>query len=250
MIYWRHVSGLAAASIIAVLLWAHQASAQSWPTRPLTMVVPFAAGSASDTVARILGARLSEVLGQQVIIENVAGAGGMTGVARVAKAAPDGYQFVLGGIDTFAQNQTLYKKPLYNSSTDFAPVALMVEQPLVQQHEGNRRHDPQSLAAPAKSCERARAGPQRIRFLFLERLFRPQGHARGGRRAAARRRCRDIGYSVRAGAAEGCRRHCRDPGAPVSGLSQDLRRGGDREVGGHDQDKRRKPGLGIRLPNR
>src|SRR5206468_11915865 len=89
------------------------------------------AGSASDTVARILGARLSEALGQQVIIENVAGAGGMTGVARVAKAAPDGYQFVLGGIDTFAQNQTLYKKPLYNSSTDFAPVALMVEQPLI-----------------------------------------------------------------------------------------------------------------------
>jgi tripartite-type tricarboxylate transporter receptor subunit TctC len=131
MIYWRPVSGLAAACIIAVLLGAHPASAQSWPTRPLTMVVPFAVGSASDTVARILGARLSELLGQQVIIENVAGAGGMTGVARVAKAAPDGYQFVLGGIDTFAQNQTLYKKPLYNSVTDFAPVALMVEQPLV-----------------------------------------------------------------------------------------------------------------------
>src|SRR5205085_339863 len=75
MIYGRPVSGLAAACIIAVLLGAYPASAQSWPTRPLTMVVPFAAGSASDTVARILGARLSEVLGQQVIIENVAGAG-------------------------------------------------------------------------------------------------------------------------------------------------------------------------------
>jgi tripartite-type tricarboxylate transporter receptor subunit TctC len=66
-----------------------------------------------------------------VVIENIGGAGGMTGAARVAKAAPDGYQFVLGGIDTFAQNQTLYKKPLYNSVTEFAPVALMVEQPLV-----------------------------------------------------------------------------------------------------------------------
>ena len=95
------------------------------------MVVPFAAGSASDTVGRILGARLSETLGQQVIVENVSGAGGMTGVARVAKAAPDGYQFVLGGIDTFAQSQTLYKKPLYNALTDFAPIALTVEQPLV-----------------------------------------------------------------------------------------------------------------------
>src|SRR5438477_11551149 len=131
MIYGRPVSGLAAASIIAVLLGAYPASAQSWPARPVTLVVPFAAGSASDTVARILGARLSEVLGQQVLIENVGGAGGMTGVSRVVKAAPDGYQFVLGGIDTFAQNQTLYKKPLYNSSTDFASVALMVEQPLV-----------------------------------------------------------------------------------------------------------------------
>jgi tripartite-type tricarboxylate transporter receptor subunit TctC len=98
----------------------HQRSArdaQSWPTRPVTMVVPFAAGSASDTVGRILAARLSEIFGQQVIVENVGGAGGMTGAARVAKAAPGGYQFVLGGVDTFAQNQTLYKKPLYNSVT-------------------------------------------------------------------------------------------------------------------------------------
>jgi tripartite-type tricarboxylate transporter receptor subunit TctC len=95
------------------------------------LVVPFAAGSASDTVARILAARSSEVLGQQMVIENIGGAGGMTGAARVAKAAPDGYQIVLGGVDTFAQNQTLYKKPLYNSVGDFAPVALMVEQPLV-----------------------------------------------------------------------------------------------------------------------
>jgi tripartite-type tricarboxylate transporter receptor subunit TctC len=107
------------------------AAAQDWPVRPVSMVVPFAAGSASDTVARILGARLSELLAQQVLVENIGGAGGMTGVSRVAKAAPDGYQFVLGGIDTFAQNQTLYKKPLYNSVTDFVPVALMVEQPLV-----------------------------------------------------------------------------------------------------------------------
>ena len=106
-------------------------AAETWPARPLTMVVPFAAGSASDTVGRILGARISEILGQQVIIENVGGAGGMTGVARVAKAAPDGYQIVLGGLDTFAQNQTLYKNPLYNSVADFAPVALVVQQPLV-----------------------------------------------------------------------------------------------------------------------
>src|SRR6266446_2976109 len=131
MITWRQFSVLAAAFVITSAWTAHPVTAQNWPTRPLSMVVPFAAGSASDTVARILGARLSEVLGQQVIIENVGGAGGMTGASRVAKAAPDGYQFVLGGIDTFAQNQTLYKRPLYNAATDFAPVALVVEQPLI-----------------------------------------------------------------------------------------------------------------------
>src|SRR5882762_4257954 len=119
------------AAVAVIAATTGTATAQNWPNRPVTLVVPFAAGSASDTVARILGARLSEVLGQQVLVENIGGAGGMTGVSRVAKAAPDGYQFVLGGIDTFAQNQTLYKKPLYNSVADFVPVALMVEQPLV-----------------------------------------------------------------------------------------------------------------------
>ena len=128
---WRRFGVWTAVFLAAVIHTAQSAMAQDWPTRPVTMVVPFAAGSASDTLARILGARLSEVLGQQVIIENVGGAGGMTGVARVAKAAPDGYQFVLGGIDTFAQNQTLYKKPLYNSANDFEPVALMVEQAII-----------------------------------------------------------------------------------------------------------------------
>ncbi len=121
----------AVSTAVVVSVFAQYAAAENWPTRPVTMVVPFAAGSASDTVGRILGARLSEVLGQQVIIENVSGAGGMTGAARVAKAPPDGYQLVLGGIDTFAQSQSLYKKPLYNALADFAPVALVVEQPVV-----------------------------------------------------------------------------------------------------------------------
>ena len=107
------------------------ATAQNWPTRPVTMVVTFAAGSSDDVLARILSPRLSELLGQQVIIENVGGAGGMTGASRVAKAAPDGSQFVIGGIGTFAANQTLYKNPLYNAATDFAPVALIAEVPML-----------------------------------------------------------------------------------------------------------------------
>jgi len=94
------------------------------------MVYPFAAGSAGDGIGRILTPRLSELLGQPVIFENVGGAGGMTGASRVAKAAPDGYQFLLGG--TFMVfNQTIYKHPLYNAVTDFAPVGLLAEQPTV-----------------------------------------------------------------------------------------------------------------------
>jgi len=107
------------------------AKAQAYPTRPVTMVVPFAAGSGSDVLARILGPRLSEVLGQQVIIENIGGAGGMIGSARVAKAGPDGYQFILGSTSTHAQNQSMFKNPLYNAATDFAPVALAVDLPQV-----------------------------------------------------------------------------------------------------------------------
>jgi len=107
------------------------AATQDWPTRPVTLVVPFAAGGPMDTVGRILALRMSEILRQQVIVENVGGAGGMTGAARVAKASPDGYQFVLGNLGTHAASQTFYKNPLYNAVTDFAPVALIAEIPFV-----------------------------------------------------------------------------------------------------------------------
>ena len=117
--------------ILGVLLFPAALHAQSWPTRPVTMVVPFAAGGPMDTVGRILAPRLGELLGQQVVIENVGGAGGMTGSARVAKAAPDGYQFVLGNVGTHAVSQTLSKNPLYNAVTDFAPVALVADLSLV-----------------------------------------------------------------------------------------------------------------------
>src|SRR6267154_3384760 len=119
-----------AASVLASVVACDPAAAQTWPSRPLTMVVPFAAGGGADIMGRILAARLSEILGQQVIVENAGGAGGMTGAYRVAKAMPDGYQFVLGTNGTHAQNQSLYKNPLYNAATDFAPVALIAEQPI------------------------------------------------------------------------------------------------------------------------
>src|SRR5262245_1833247 len=95
-----------AVALVASLKCSGPALSQDWPTRPVTMVVPFAAGGPADTVGRILAPSLSELLGQQVIIENVGGSGGMTGSSRVAKAAPD-------------------------AATDFAPVMLIAQTPLV-----------------------------------------------------------------------------------------------------------------------
>jgi tripartite-type tricarboxylate transporter receptor subunit TctC len=114
----------AAAAFVSAGSVAH---AQNWPSRPITMIVPYVAGGPVDTVGRILALRLSEVLGQQIIVENVGGAGGMTGSSRVAKAAPDGYTVLLSGTSVMAMNQTLYKNPLYNAATDFAPVTLMTD---------------------------------------------------------------------------------------------------------------------------
>jgi tripartite-type tricarboxylate transporter receptor subunit TctC len=106
------------------------AAAQNFPTRPVTMVIPFAAGGPTDVLGRVVGQRMGEILGQTVVIENVGGAGGMTGGKRVADAKPDGYTMLLGTVGTQAQGQTLYKKPLYNSVTDFTPVALVAEVPI------------------------------------------------------------------------------------------------------------------------
>jgi tripartite-type tricarboxylate transporter receptor subunit TctC len=116
---------------VAALALTGAANAEDWPTRTITMINPFAAGGPNDVLARLFAQRMGEILGQSVIIENVGGAGGMNGADRVAKAAPDGYTFLLGTVGTQAQNQTLFKKPAYNSVTDFAPVALTVEAPLV-----------------------------------------------------------------------------------------------------------------------
>jgi tripartite-type tricarboxylate transporter receptor subunit TctC len=117
--------------VAALLALPATARAESWPVRPLTMVVPYAAGGSVDAIGRILAPRLGEIVGQQVVVENIGGAGGMMGANRVAKAAPDGYVFLLGGIGTLAFNQTLYRKPLYNAATDFAHVALVTDSPRV-----------------------------------------------------------------------------------------------------------------------
>jgi tripartite-type tricarboxylate transporter receptor subunit TctC len=116
---------------MASLAMATGVNAEDWPARPLTMINPFAAGGPNDVMARLFAQRMGEILGQPVIVENIGGAGGMNGADRVAKAAPDGYTFLQGTVGTQAQNQSLFKKPAYNSTTDFVPVALVVEAPLV-----------------------------------------------------------------------------------------------------------------------
>src|SRR6266481_4049693 len=118
-------------SVIAADLCARPARAEDWPTRPLTLVVPNSAGGSSDTIGRIIADGISSNLRQPVVVENVAGAGGMVGGSRVARATPDGYQFVIGNVGTFAQSQWLYKKPLYDSVKDFAPVGLLTDEKLV-----------------------------------------------------------------------------------------------------------------------
>jgi tripartite-type tricarboxylate transporter receptor subunit TctC len=118
-------------ALAGALAIAGPALAQTYPTRPITMVIPFAAGGPTDVLGRVMGERMSQILGQQIVVENVGGAGGGTGSQRVARAQPDGYTFLLGTVGTHAQNQTLYKKPLYNAATDFQPVALIAEVPLI-----------------------------------------------------------------------------------------------------------------------
>src|SRR5512145_1657286 len=113
------------AILVAFLSASIPALAQDWPARELTLVVPFPAGGDDDILARMLAPRLAQLLGQPVTVENVAGGAGTAGALRVAKAAPDGYELLLGTAATHALSQTLLKKPPYNAVTDFTPVALI-----------------------------------------------------------------------------------------------------------------------------
>lgn len=119
------------AAAIASLLAVGPAAAQDFPTRPVTLVIPFAAGGSTDLVGRLIAERMSAELGQPVIVENKGGAGGNLGAAQVAKANPDGYTILMGTVATHALNPTLYKKMPYDPVTSFAPVSLLVVVPNV-----------------------------------------------------------------------------------------------------------------------
>jgi tripartite-type tricarboxylate transporter receptor subunit TctC len=120
---------IAATFAAAVLLFAGSTSAQNYPTKVITIIVPFTAGGPTDTVARLIAQPMSKTLKQQVIVENVGGAGGTIGAARVARAAPDGYTLFLHHIG-HSTAPTLYRKLPYNSITDFEPIGLINEVPM------------------------------------------------------------------------------------------------------------------------
>ena len=119
-----------AAAVAGLLALPGIAGAQGFPDRTVTLIIPFAAGGPTDVLGRIMAQAMGEQLKQTVIVENVGGAGGMTGGKRAADAKPDGYTMLLGTVGTQAQGQTLYKKPLYNAITDFTPVGLIAEVPI------------------------------------------------------------------------------------------------------------------------
>ena len=102
-----------------------------FPSRPITIVVPFAAGGPTDILARLIGQSIGQTLGQQVVVEDVTGAGGTIGATRVARAEPDGYTMVMGNLGTHAASLGIYQKLPYDPRTDFEPVILVASTPMV-----------------------------------------------------------------------------------------------------------------------
>ncbi len=117
--------------LAAMLLLPAVALAQAYPTKPITMIVPFAAGGPTDVIARIVGEHMSKTLGQQVVIENVAGAGGTTGITRGKQAAPDGYTIMMGHMGTHGAAPALYPNLRYDPTKDFENIGLAAGTPIL-----------------------------------------------------------------------------------------------------------------------
>jgi tripartite-type tricarboxylate transporter receptor subunit TctC len=124
--FLRLAAGAAAAPAVSRMAWA-----QAYPTRPITMIVPFAAAGPTDVAARIVGEHMSRTLGQRLVVENVVGAGGTTGSLRAMRANPDGYTIQMGHMGTHAISASLYPNLGYKPDTDFEPIGLVVQQPLL-----------------------------------------------------------------------------------------------------------------------
>jgi tripartite-type tricarboxylate transporter receptor subunit TctC len=122
---------LAAAIAATLLAGVVPTLGQQYPQRPITLIVPFAAGGPTDVLARVLGQHMSQTLGQSVVVEDVTGAGGTLGSAKAARAAPDGYTLVMGNIGTHAASVGLYPKLSYDPRTDFEPIMMVATTPMV-----------------------------------------------------------------------------------------------------------------------
>jgi tripartite-type tricarboxylate transporter receptor subunit TctC len=123
---------LIGAGLAATLFGASSAQAEDrYPTRPITIIVPFAAGGPTDILARLIAQSISPMLGQQVVVEDVTGAGGTIGATRVARADPDGYTMVMGNLGTHAASFGMYPRLPYDPRTDFEPVILVATTPMV-----------------------------------------------------------------------------------------------------------------------
>ena len=118
-------------ALAALFTHAGISSAQDYPTRPITIVVPFAAGGPTDILARLFGQSMSQTLGQPIVVEDITGAGGSIGAARVARALPDGYMLVMGNLGTHAAAVGLYKNLSYDPRTDFESIMLVASTPMV-----------------------------------------------------------------------------------------------------------------------
>lgn len=126
----RQVAGALAAAFAIVASLAAPAAAQTYPDRPVTLIVPFAAGGPSDVLGRLLAQSMSQTLGQAVVIENVGGAGGTTGAARAARSAPDGYTLLIHHL-ALAAGASLYPNLPYDTLKDFEPIGLVNQGPFV-----------------------------------------------------------------------------------------------------------------------
>jgi tripartite-type tricarboxylate transporter receptor subunit TctC len=113
----------------ALLIWSCSVAAQAWPSKPIKVIVPYPAGGFYDTIARLVGAKMTEDLGQPIVVENRVGAGGIIGTDYVAKSAPDGYTLIVGGIGPHGINAGLYSKLPYDPVRDFDPIVHVVNAP-------------------------------------------------------------------------------------------------------------------------
>jgi len=129
MFSFKRLAGLAGAMILAMAV--APASAQDYPARPITIIVPFAAGGPTDVIARIVADNMSKTLGQTILIENVVGAGGTTGSTRAMRAAPDGYTIEMGHMGTHAASVALYPNLAYKPESDFEPIGMAAGTPIL-----------------------------------------------------------------------------------------------------------------------